>query len=226
MKRIINHWYDLAVYISAGITILLAIGSWSFEQKVLLLSLSLLHIHFFEEFGFPGGFLWGGLKVENGQVDPNVGKWQLNMLSAWWGNEWFAFAVYTLPLFLPQWHWLVLAAVIFAFAEVLMHAVVFNYGLRSWYNPGLISAILGLMPVSIWYLARTLPTHHFNWLDLLLAVIWIASNYWMAFKSPICKFLTAKSDYRLNKREILKAKSYMSMSDIDKLYNFGPDEDE
>lgn len=225
MKKIVAHWYELAIYIAAGIAMVLALGTWSFEQRLLLLSLCLLHIHFFEEFGFPGGFVWGGLKVENGQVDPDVGKWPLNMLSAWWGNEWFALSVYTTPLFLPQYHWLVLAAVIFAFAEVLMHVVVFNIGLRSWYNPGLVSALVGLMPVSIWYLLRTLPQGQFNWFDLVLAIIWIAVNYWMAFKSPICQFLTAKVDYRLSKREVMKAEPYMKRThaDVETLHHFGVD---
>lgn len=226
MKKIVAHWYELAIYIAAGIAMVLALGAWSFEQRILLLSLCLLHIHFFEEFGFPGGFVWGGLKVENGQVDPDVGKWPLNMLSAWWGNEWFALSVYTVPLFLPQYHWLILAAVIFAFAEVLMHVVVFNVGLRSWYNPGLVSALVGLMPISIWYLMRTMPQDQFNWLDLVLAVIWIAVNYWIAFKSPICQVLTAKVNYRLSRREVMKAEPYMKRThaDVEALHNFGTNE--
>lgn len=226
MKKVVNHWYELAVYLAAGIMIVIALGEWTFEQRILLLGLGLLHIHFFEEFGFPGGFVWGGLKVENGTVDPDVGKWPLNMLSAWWGNEWFAISVYTLPLFLPQYHWLVLAAVSFAFAEVFMHLVIFNIGLRSWYNPGMLSAIAGLMPLSIWYLLRTIPQGHFNWLDLMLAMLWIACNYWMAFKSPICKLLTAKTDYRLSQREVMKAEVYMQRthSDVGALYNFGTKE--
>lgn len=223
MKRIIAHWYELAIYIAAGVAMVLALGTWTFEQRILLLGLCLLHVHFFEEFGFPGGFVWGGLKVEQGQVDSNVGKWPLNMLSAWWGNEWFALSVYTLPLFLPQYHWLVLAAVIFAFAEVLMHVVIFNLGLHSWYNPGLASVLLGLLPTSIWYLLRVLPQGHFNWLDLLLAILWIAGNYWMAFKSPICKAFTAKTDYRLSKREVMKARIYMQRThtNANQLHNFG-----
>lgn len=223
MKRIISHWSELAVYIAAGLAMLIALGDWSFEQRILLLSLCLLHVHFFEEFGFPGGFVWGGLKVEQGQVDADVAKWPLNMLSAWWGNEWFALAVYTVPLFLPRIHWLVLAAVIFAFAEVLMHVVIFNLGLRSWYNPGLVSALFGLMPTSVWYLRWALPQGRFSWGDLLLAIIWIALNYWIAFKSPICKALTARTEYRLSKGEVMKARVYMQRThaDANQLHHFG-----
>jgi hypothetical protein len=228
MKKIISHWYELAIYIAAGVAMLIGLGNWSFEQRILLLSLCILHVHFFEEFGFPGGFVWGGLKVEQGQVDPDVAKWPLNTLSAWWGNEWFALSVYTLPLFLPHVHWLVLSAVIFAFAEVLMHVAIFNIGLHSWYNPGLVSALFGLMPISIWYLSRTLPQGQFSWLDSLLAVLWIAVNYWMAFKSPICKALTAKTDYRLSQHEVMKAKVYMQRTHTDAkaLHNFGEEEHE
>ncbi|WP_270235918.1 hypothetical protein [Lacticaseibacillus suilingensis] len=38
MKRIILHWYELAVYVAAGLAMLIALGDWSFEQRILLLT--------------------------------------------------------------------------------------------------------------------------------------------------------------------------------------------
>lgn len=227
MTRIIQHWYELAIYIATGVALLLALGTWTFEQRILLISLCLIHVHFFEEFGFPGGFVWGGLKVEQRQVDPDVSRWPLNMLSAWWGNEWFAFFVYLLPLLFSQYHWLVLAAVIFAFAEGIMHLVVFNIGLRSWYNPGLVTAVFGLVPVSVWYLFQSVPQARFTWLDFVIAIVWIGVNYWLAFKSPICRYLTAKTKYRLSRREVMKAKIYMTRlgEDATALHHFGTDDE-
>ncbi|MFC0379417.1 HXXEE domain-containing protein [Levilactobacillus acidifarinae] len=211
------------MFIAAAVAMILAMGTWTLEQRVLLIGLALIHVHFFEEFGFPGGFIWGGLKVELHHVDADVRKWPLNQLSSWWGNEWFAVAVYLLPLFTPRWHWAVLAAVVFAYLEFVMHVIVFNLGLHSWYNPGLVSAVGGLTVVSTWYLMQVVPTHYFNWLDLLMALAWIGINYWLAFKSPICRMLTAQTRYRFSKQDIQKAQRYIDRfpdEDFNQLHHF------
>ena len=114
MRKLIQNWYQLAVYLAGGYALLLGLGSWTVQQRALLMGLILLHLHFFEEFGFPGGFAWLGIRVEMWAVPPVVADWPLNQLSAFFGNEWFALVVYLLPLLCPWWHWLVLAALVFA----------------------------------------------------------------------------------------------------------------
>ncbi len=61
--------------------------------RLLLAAISILFLHFFEEFGWPGGFPWMGVKV--------------------------------LPVILPGVRFFILAAMIFLFAEVLMHLIMF-----------------------------------------------------------------------------------------------------
>lgn len=209
MKKFIMRWYDYMPYVAGLYAILLGFLDWNFEQRVLLMGLIIIHLHFFEEFGLPGGFAWGGIKVEMGKPDQDVAKWPLNQLSSIFGNLWFAFSVYLLPLFFPGYHWLVLAAVIFAFAELLIHLVVFNIGLKSWYNAGLFTAVLGLTPVSLVYLVQVLPRGQYNWLDLLVAIAWIAFNYWVSFRSPIWKVFNGHEEYRFTKNDVQKSASYM-----------------
>lgn len=225
MEYVVRHWYEFAVYIAGIFAVVLGLGYWNFQQKVLLLGLILIHLHFFEEFGLPGGFAWGGLKVEQGNVNNDISQWPLNQLCSWWGNEWFALAVYLLPLFTSHWHWTVLAAVIFAYVETLMHAVVFNIGLKSWYNPGTFTAVCGLAVVSTWYLIKIIPTGLFKWWDLIIAIIWIGFNYWMAFKSPICKKLNANKKYTFSKKDVMKATPYMKKfpGSTENLKNFAED---
>ncbi|MFV0560530.1 MAG: HXXEE domain-containing protein [Enterococcus sp.] len=221
MEKWIRRWYEFAVYIAGVFAVILALGNWNFEQRILLIGLVLIHLHFFEEFGLPGGFAWGALKVEKGKVDPDVSEWPLNHSSALWGNEWFAISVYLLPLFVPQWHWAVLAAVVFAYAEFLIHVVVFPIGLKKFYNPGLFTALFGLTTVSTWYLYKVLPTGKFSWVDLIIAIVWIVFNYWMAFLSPIFVKFNDKKKYTFSKADVEKSKPYMDKfnASIDDLKN-------
>lgn len=157
MKRLVQHWYQWAVYVAGLLTVILICGNWTLLQQTLLASLVILHLHFYEEMGFPGGFPWIGMKIELHLADDDSRKWDLNQASSFFGNEWFAVVVYLLPLFLPQVHFLALAAIIFAFAEVAMHLFYFNWAMKVWYNPGLLTALLGLLPISVNYLWRVIP---------------------------------------------------------------------
>lgn len=209
MEKWIRRWYEFVVYIAGAYALILGLGNWNLQQKALLLGLIMIHLHFFEEFGLPGGFAWGGIKVEMRKVNPDVSKWQLNQLSALFGNEWFAVVVYLLPLFTPQWHWAVLAAVIFAFLEFLMHVVMLNIGLKSWYNPGTFTAVFGLTAISVWYLWQAVPTGIFSWWDLLIAMVWCGFNYWIGFRSPIFQSFNNNKKYTFSRADIEKATPYM-----------------
>lgn len=94
--------------------------------------------------------------VELKSVETDTSKWDLNHLSAFFGNQWFAVIVYLLPIFCPNIPFLTLAVMIFAFAELAMHLFFFNLSLKKWYNPGLLTTLVGLVPVSVsvYYLAH------------------------------------------------------------------------
>lgn len=200
MKKIIKHWYYIAVYIGCLFGLLLYLGDWDLRLKTLLTGTMFIHLHFFEEFGYPGGFPWQGMHVEKGYTECKPEEWDLNLLSSFFGNEWFALLVYILPMFLNI-RFLTLAAVLFTFAELLMHLVVFNAALKTWYNPGLASVLIGLLPVSINYLYQTWGQHLYVWPDVVLALVWISFHYWVAFVSPIYKKLGAKKEYTFTMEE-------------------------
>lgn len=208
-KWIFKNWYHISVFVASLFALILALGNWNFTQKILLCSMIFIQLHFFEEFGFPGGFPWIGMKVEMKMVENDPKKWPLNNASAFWGNQWFAVFVYLLPLFLPQVRFLTLAAIIFAFAELIMHLGFFNIALKTWYNPGSFTAVFGLVPLSLVYLYKTLGTGLYSWMDLIIAFIWILFNYWMAFRSPIYKYLGKKSEYAFSNEEVNRASKYM-----------------
>lgn len=209
MNKIVKNWYYIAAYIAGLFALVIALGDWNFTQKMLLTGMVFIQFHFYEEFGFPGGFAWVGLKIERGKVDDDPKKWPLNNASAFGGNEWFAVVVYLLPLFLPQVRFLTLAVFVFAFLELLGHLLIFNIGIKSWYNPGLLTTAFGLVPVSIFYFSKTLGTGLYTWLDLGIAIVWIASNYWFAFLSPICKALNKKTEYAFSEEEVSRSARYI-----------------
>ena len=55
MRRIVNSWHNvsLGLAVFAGLLVLFAEDT---VQRILLASIAILFLHFFEEFGFPGGF--------------------------------------------------------------------------------------------------------------------------------------------------------------------------
>lgn len=67
MEYIIRRWYLFSVYIAGVFALILGIGNWDQQSSALLLGMIFINVHFFEEFGLPGGFAWGGLKVEKNQ---------------------------------------------------------------------------------------------------------------------------------------------------------------
>lgn len=210
MNKFIKNWYYVSVYIAAAFALILALGNWDLRQKMLLGSTFFIFLHFFEEFAFPGGFPYVGVKVELGIKDMDTSKWPLNQVNALFGNFCFAVLVYILPLFLSNVRFLTLAAAIFAFAEVLMHLVVFNIALKKWYNPGLLTAVFGLLPISLFYFSQVWSQHLYSGKDLILALVWIVFNYWLTFRSPIYKDLGKMSDrYGFTEEEVNRGKRYM-----------------
>lgn len=210
MKKQIMNWYNWMPYLSLVYAMLLVFFYWSFSTKLLIGSLIVIHLHFFEEFGLPGGFAWCGIKVEMKNVNKNVSKWQLNQASALFGNLWFAGFVYLLALVLPSVKWLVASAVMFSFVEVLMHFVIFNISLKKFYNPGLVTAALGLMPISIVYLMN----YQFNLVDVIIGFVWIGINYWIAFRSPLFQFINNMKQFTFTKMDVAKSKKYMDTFNV------------
>lgn len=124
----------------AGLTVLLLVcGTWTFTQKVLLALIICMFLHFYEEFEFPGGFPYMGVKVMLGSNETDSQKWGVNNLNSLFGNWGFLLLMYILPLFVPNVRFLTLAAVLFAFLECFMHLILFNARLRQVYNPGMIT---------------------------------------------------------------------------------------
>ncbi|QTU82551.1 HXXEE domain-containing protein [Carnobacteriaceae bacterium zg-C25] len=196
MKKMINNWYNISVYL-AGLTALLAIFLPVTEvQKCLLASICILFLHFFEEFGYPGGFPLLGVKLLLGTDEMDKTKWDCNNLSSMFGNWTFLILVYVSPLLLPNVHFLTLSAMLFLIMEVIMHSI-FNLRLKSIYNAGLITAILGLGPIGVYYFINVFDSKMYNWYDYILAILWFIIVFIFCFRSKLYWNLGKKDGYVL-----------------------------
>ena len=102
MRKWINAWHYISVYL-AGLTALIAVFvPVTAVQKCFLASIAILFLHFFEEFGYPGGFPLMGMKVMMGSDEMDSTKWDCNNLSSMFGNWGFLVLLYILPLLLPH----------------------------------------------------------------------------------------------------------------------------
>lgn len=200
MKKIVNNWHWISVFLAGAVALVAILVPMAPVTKLLLAANMVLLMHFFEEFGWPGGFPWMGIKVLMGSNEMDSSKWNCNNLSSMFGNWTFLVMVYLLPVFLPSVRFLTIGALIFNFAELFMHLVLFNVRLRTWYNAGLITAVFGLAPISFYYFFTLFNPADFFWYDYAIAAVYFIAFFLFFFRSPLYWNLGKKSGYEFNEQ--------------------------
>jgi len=182
MRWYLRYWYDISAIIALIVVVMLIIAGdcFSYVQQLLLGNFIFMQLHFFEEFHCPGGFP-GVCNIAEFHSDKPT-HYPLNQLSAALGNNWFGLFVYLLPVFLPQITWLVLAPILFGFLELFMHTIVFNKLLKTRYNPGLLTSLIGFTPIGIAYLYYAVQNQLLHWTDFLLALGYPLLTYLLIFQ--------------------------------------------
>ena len=196
MRRVINNWHNVSLVL-AIVTALIAVAVDDIVQKILLASIAVLLLHFFEEFGFPGGFPWMGVKLLLNSRETDSTKWSCNNLNSMFGNWGFLILVYALPLILSDVRFLLLAAMIFSLMELVMHLILFNVKRKTIYNPGMFTGVFLLAPISIYYFTNVYDGSLFVWSDFVAAVAWCVAVFWFAFRSPLYWWLGRLKGYKL-----------------------------
>lgn len=197
MKRIVNNWHNISVYIAGAIFVIVALFVTDSLQKVLLLSAAVLFLHFFEEFGWPGGFPFLGMKVMMRSDETDSTKWNCNNLSSMFGNWIAGTLLYILPAFFLNIKFLTLAAILLSVAELIMHLITFNVKERTLYNPGAITAIFGLTPIACYYFLNIYDASLYALHDYVFAFLWFAVIFWFCYRSPVYWNLGKKEGYPL-----------------------------
>lgn len=200
MKKIVNNWHYISVFLAGAVALAAILVPMAAVTKLLLAAIAVLFLHFFEEFGWPGGFPWMGMKVLMNSDEPDSSKWNVNNLSSMFGNWGFLLLVYILPLFLPNVRFLTLAAFMFLFAEVFMHCVLFPIRLRRLYNAGIITSLGAGIIACCYFFGGVFQGDMFVWYDWVIAVVWFAVVFVFCFRSKLYWDLGKKPGYPLTEQ--------------------------
>ncbi|MFN8048845.1 MAG: HXXEE domain-containing protein [Ancrocorticia sp.] len=192
MKFMLRHWYDISLWIAIAIFVSLIVlwGDISVMQRFAIANLGVIFLHFFEEFGFPGGFgkLANTLLFDD---SPAIERYPLNQLSVWVGNWGFAVMFYLPPIFFPNVIWLGLMPMLFGMVgQLFSHAVLNNMmlkkaGLRYGYNSGLATALLGHTPLAVGYIIYISGNSLATLWDWTIAVAYMIFAYLVVFRKGI-----------------------------------------
>ena len=71
------------------------------------------------------------------------------------------------------------------FAEVLMHLVLFNVRQRSLYNPGMVTGVVLMGLIGLYYFTSVFDASVLVWWDWVLAVVWFVAVFVFCFRSPL-----------------------------------------
>ena len=152
MRFLLRHWYDLGLALAIATLVWQAFAQYDGLRLILLLNLVVISLHQYEEYHWPGGGPWM-INVVLGTKDATVDRYPLNQLNALL-NNFVLWLLYLLPVIWPETIWLGLGAVLVGFGQLFAHGVQCNIKLKTWYNPGLATGIIGHVPLGIWYLVE------------------------------------------------------------------------
>lgn len=203
VKNFVNRWQVVSLILAVILVPIIILSPLEFTQKILLSLIVCILLHFFEEFGFPGGFPYVGVKVLLNSNETNPRKWGANNLNSLFGNWGFMLLIYVVPLVITEIKFLTLAAILFSFLEIFMHAILFNVKLRTLYNPGLFTALFGMIPISIFYFYETYGQGLYDISDYIFAFVWCMAVFRFCFRSPLYWKLGKLPGYPFTKRSAL-----------------------
>ena len=85
----------------------------------------------------------------------------------------------------------------FLFAEVFMHLILFPISLKKFYNAGQITSVCGLSVIGIIYFTQVFDPAMFVWYDYILAVVYFVVVFMFCFRSKLYWNLGKKPGYDL-----------------------------
>lgn len=161
-------------------TIIYLILAWNdipILPKLLLLNFIAILIHQFEEYGFPDGEpAIMNMVLQSSNTPYN---YPLSQNSAMVTNVLATYVFYLIPVFFPNIIWLGLAPMIFGIGKFIVHGIVTNKKLKTFYNPGLGAVVLLHIPIAIYYIYYITSNNIISTSDLLIGIVYLI--IYMAF---------------------------------------------
>ena len=211
MKFLLRHFYNLSVPIG----VIIIIGTIIFWQdinalqRLALINLAVINFHFFEEFGYPGGFPKFANTMFAYKNSPRPDRFPLNQMSAFLTNWGTALVLYIPPIIFPNEIWFGLAPILFGgLAQLIVHAIVNNKMLGTYYNAGLATVVFGHLPIAIIYIIY-IHTHNLvSFWDYVIGVVIMVLWYVVGIRILINKgFESMNSSYPFAPEEMAKFKN-------------------
>ncbi|MEO6761705.1 MAG: HXXEE domain-containing protein [Candidatus Saccharimonadales bacterium] len=152
MNKLRNHWFQVGfgLAIASIISLLLWHNQLSSFRILLGVSLITLFLHQFEEYQLPGGFprMINKAMFNSKQTD----RYPLNSNTALIINTTIGWLLYILAfIFAEHAVWLVIASILVSVGNVIAHVLLFNIKGKTLYNPGMATALLLFLPLSIYF---------------------------------------------------------------------------
>lgn len=151
-------------------------------RVLLCISLVTLFLHQFEEYQFPGYFPRMINTAMFGSKSPD--RYPLNANTAWLINVWIGWGLYALAIVFGE-HavWLATASILVSIGNVVAHTFLFNIRARTYYNPGMLTAICLFLTLSVYYFVF-IASHGLLHPDTLLGglILGVVINYFGIFK--------------------------------------------
>ena len=179
MSLLRKHWFDLGLLFAVLASLLVGVrfGQLNDLQLLLWISLITLWLHQFEEYRYPGYFPGMMNKVMFQSEQPD--RYPLNTNTSLVVNVYIGWSLYLLAALLAE-HaiWLAMASILVSFGNVLAHTFMFNIRGRTAYNPGMATAIILFLPLTVGFFYLIHDRHLVSPLDYAIGVPFgIALNY-------------------------------------------------
>ncbi|MEX3617099.1 HXXEE domain-containing protein [Paenibacillus glucanolyticus] len=170
-------------------------------EKILIFSFMSLLVHQFEEYGLPGGFPAFFNVIMNGEKEA-PDRYPQNSQLAMVVNVVLAYPFYMAAIIFPDAIWLGLATMYFGFSQILMHGIVMNRKLKSFYNPGLAASIFLHGPIGVYY-TWYVTTHDLagTW-DYIAGIIAMIAAAVIIVALPIKLFSSRQAKYPFSQEEM------------------------
>lgn len=144
------HWYDIGIVLAVVTGAVLLATHPQGLSLILWISLISLFLHQAEEYRFPGTFPGMMNRVMFKSAEPD--RFPLNPNTALIVNVIVGWLTYFLAaLFAANAVWLAIAAILVSVGNTIAHTFLFNIRGKTRYNPGMATAILFFLPISIYF---------------------------------------------------------------------------
>lgn len=170
-------------------------------QKILTLSFMALLVHQFEEYAYPGGFpaifnrgMLGEKEVPN--------RYPLNQKSCLLANVIGGYTFYISAIIFSNQIWLGITQILFGMAQFLIHGIVINVKMKTFYNPGLAAVVFLHWPIGIYYIWYIITNGLGQPLDWIVGIGCTPIAAILIIALPVILLKDKKSKYTYSKEEM------------------------